>query len=134
MTEQERTMLAKTEQRAKSNSHRLDVVEEEMGKLRDEQKAIYKIAASVEVIADQTKRTQEEVSKLNLKIDKQSADWRESENELEEHLLATDHRVEELQNKPSKKLAENYEKIKVAVITALCSGAATLILTKLFAM
>lgn len=134
MTEQERTTLAKTEQRAKSNSHRLDVVEEEMGKLRDEQKAIYKIAASVEVIADQTKRTQEEVSKLNLKIDKQSADWRESENELEEHLLATDHRVEELQNKPSKKLAENYEKIKVAVITALCSGAATLILTKLFAI
>lgn len=134
MTEQERTTLAKTEQRAKSNSHRLDVVEEEMGKLRDEQKAIYKIAASVEVIADQTKRTQEEVSKLNLKIDKQSADWRESENELEEHLLATYHRVEELQNKPSKKLAENYEKIKVAVITALCSGAATLILTKLFAM
>lgn len=134
MTDQERTALAKVEQLSESNSHRLDVVEGEVGKLRDEQKAIYKIAASVEVIADQTRRTQDEVSKMSLKIDKQSADWRASESELEEHLLETDHRVEELQNTPSKKIAENYEKIKVAVITALCSGAATLIATRFFSM
>lgn len=132
MTDQERTALAKAEQLSESNAHRLDVVENEVGKLRDEQKAIYKIAASVEVIADQTKRTQDEVSKMSLKIDKQSADWHASESELEEHLLKTDHRVEELQNTPSKKLAENYEKIKVAVITALCSGVVTLVLSKLF--
>lgn len=134
MTDQERTTLVQTEQRSKSNSHRLDAVEEEMGKLRDEQKAIYKIAASVEVIADQTKRTQEEVKSMSLKIDKQSADWRQSEEALEEQIQETDHKVDELQNKPSIKIAENYEKIKVAVITALCSGAATLILTKLFDM
>lgn len=134
MTEQERTILIETEQRSKSNQHRLDSMEDEVHSLRDEQRAIYKIAASVEVIADQTKRTQEEVKNMSLKLDKQSDDWRETKETLEEQISETEHRVVEIQNTPANRIAENYDKIKVAVITAFCSGIATYILSKLIAM
>ena len=50
MTEQEKIILIETEQRSKSNSHRIDNMETELRDVKNDQKAIYKIATSVEVI------------------------------------------------------------------------------------
>ena len=51
MTEQETVLLIETEQRCKSNTHRIDNLEGELKEIQSEQKAIYKIATSVELIA-----------------------------------------------------------------------------------
>lgn len=42
MTEQETVMLIETEQRCKSNTHRIDNLEGELKEIQSEQKAIYK--------------------------------------------------------------------------------------------
>ena len=47
MTEQETVLLIETEQRCKSNTHRIDTLEGELKEIQSEQKAIYKIATSV---------------------------------------------------------------------------------------
>ena len=49
MTEQETVLLIETEQRCKSNTHRIDNLEGELKEIQSEQKAIYKIATSVEL-------------------------------------------------------------------------------------
>jgi len=56
MTDQETVMLIETEQRCKSNTHRIDNLENELKEIQSEQKAIYKIATSVELIAATLKR------------------------------------------------------------------------------
>ena len=56
MTEQETVLLIETEQRCKSNTHRIDNLEGELKEIQSEQKAIYKIATSVELIAPRTNR------------------------------------------------------------------------------
>ena len=52
MTEAERIMLIETEQRSKANSHRIDTLVKNLEKMNEENKAIYKIATSVEVMAE----------------------------------------------------------------------------------
>lgn len=42
MTEQETVLLIETEQRCKSNTHRIDNLEGELKEIQSEQKAIYK--------------------------------------------------------------------------------------------
>ena len=42
MTEQETVLLIETEQRCKSNTHRIDKLEGELKEIQSEQKAIYK--------------------------------------------------------------------------------------------
>ncbi len=50
MTEQETVLLIETEQRCKSNTQRIDNLEGELKESQSEQKPIYKIAPSVELI------------------------------------------------------------------------------------
>ena len=57
MTEDETKVLIKTEQRSKANEHRIDKLESDVDNLQKNQNAIYQLAASVQVIAQQTKTT-----------------------------------------------------------------------------
>ena len=62
MTEQETVMLIETEQRSKSNAHRLDNMELELKEIQSEQKAIYKIATSVELITQRVSNIEDKVA------------------------------------------------------------------------
>ena len=117
MTEQEKVTLIETEQRSKSNSHRLDAVEAEMKEIQNEQKAIYKIATSVEVIAQRVSNIEEKVDDTNRKVDSQTKAWQETER-----------RLSEAQNEPYKRTANKVNSIKVAIITTICTFLATGIL------
>lgn len=110
MTEQERIILIETEQRSKSNTHRIDTVEEDMREIKNEQKAIYKIATSVEVIAQRVSNIEDKVDDTNKKVDAQNKAWQETER-----------RLNDTQNEPYKRTANNVNSIKVAIITAICS-------------
>ena len=117
MTEQEQVILIETEQRSKSNTHRLDAMEAEMREIKNEQKAIYKIATSVEVIAQRVSNIEDKVVDTNQKVDSQAKAWQETER-----------RLTEAQNEPYKRTANNVNSVKVAIITAICTFLATGIL------
>lgn len=65
MTDQETVMLIETEQRCKSNTHRIDNLENELKEIQSEQKAIYKIATSVELIAQRVSNIETKVDDTN---------------------------------------------------------------------
>ena len=48
LTEEEIRLLTETEQRARSNSHRIDGLSEEIKEVKSNQKALYQIATSVD--------------------------------------------------------------------------------------
>lgn len=114
MTEQETVMLIETEQRCKSNTHRIDNMEMEIKEIQSEQKAIYKIATSVELIAQRVSNIEGKVDDTNRKVDAQVKAWRETETKLSE-------KMNETENKPYKQIAMNVNSVKVAVITCVCT-------------
>ena len=114
MTEQETVMLIETEQRCKSNSHRIDNLECELKEIQSEQKAIYKIATSVELIAQRVSNIETKVDDTNNNVDAQAKAWQETERKLAD-------KVNETENKPYKQIANNVNSIKVAIITCICT-------------
>lgn len=133
MTEDE-TKLIKTEQRSKANEHRIEKLESDVDDIRKNQNAIYQLAASVQVIAQQTKDMSEDVKSLSTKIDeqgkkidRQDRDRMDAEKALEAKIIA-------VQKEPALRQSDTIDKVKVAVITAICSGVATLILGKILGM
>ena len=111
MTEQETVLLIETEQRCKSNTHRIDNLEG-LKEIQSEQKAIYKIATSVELIAQRVSNIEGKVDDTNRKVDAQAKAWQETERKLSE-------KVNETENKPYKQIANNVNTVKVAIITCI---------------
>ena len=114
MTEQETVMLIETEQRSKSNAHRIDNIELELKEIQSEQKAIYKIATSVELIAQRVSNIEDKVDDTNRKVDSQTKAWQETERKLSE-------KVNETEAKPYRQIANNVNTVKVAIITCVCT-------------
>ena len=114
MTEQETVMLIETEQRSKSNAHRIDNIELELKEIQSEQKAIYKIATSVELIAQRVSNIEDKVDDTNRKVDSQTKAWQETERKLSE-------KVNETEAKPYRQIASNVNTVKVAIITCVCT-------------
>lgn len=121
MTEQEQVMLIETEQRSKSNMHRLDNVEADIREVKNEQKAIYSIATSVELIAQRVGNIETKVDDTRSKVEEQSKSWQETERRLTE-------RANEIENKPLKQTASNVNAVRMAIITGVCTFLATGIL------
>lgn len=112
MTEAERIILIESEQRAKSNSHRIDKLEEDMKEMKDENKAIYKIATSVEVMAEKLGNIEDKVDETNRKVDETARAQRATEERFME-------RIENVENRPANQIAKNVNEIKVKAITAV---------------
>ena len=112
MTENERIMLIETEQRSKANSHRLDSVQNSIDKMKEENKAIYKIATSVEVMAEKLGNIEDKVDETKRKVDETA----EAQRASEERLLQ---RVSDVENAPSKQTANNVNSIRLSIVTAV---------------
>ena len=88
-----------------------------MREVNNDQKAIYKIATSVEVIAQRVSNIEDKVVDTNAKVDTQAKVRQETER-----------RLTEPQNEPYKRTANNVNSVKVAIVTAICTFLATGIL------
>ena len=121
MTEAERTILIETEQRSKSNSHRIDSIEEDIKEMKEENKAIYRIATSVEVMAEKLGNIEEKVDETKRKVDETAKAQRATEDRFLQ-------RVAEIENAPAVQTAKNINEIKVKVITAIITFLVTGIL------
>ncbi len=118
MTEINERTLIETEQRSKANSHRIDSLEKDLDLLKSDQKAIYAIATSVEVIAERVSHIEQKVDETGDKLDAQADAWRETEKKLSD-------KISEAEHKPEKNIASDVNHIKLAVITAVCTAIAT---------
>jgi len=127
MTDQERIMLIETDQRAKSNSHRLDNAEAEIRDIKTDQKAIYKIATSVEVIAQRLGTIEETVKDTKEKVEEQGRALQETDRKLTE-------KISEVENAPSKQAVHNYNSVRIAVITAACTTVVTAVIAALIGL
>ncbi len=107
MTEQDKVTLIETEQRAKSNTHRIEKLEDDVHEIQNDQKAIYKIATSVEVIAQRVTTIEDKVEDTNLQVGKLSE------------------KVSESESRPYRQVATNWNSIKIAIITGICTMIAT---------
>ncbi len=105
MTEAERIMLIETEQRSKANSHRIDALVKNLEKMNEENKAIYKIATSVEVMA-------EKLGSIEAKVDETAI----AQHNSEEKFLQ---RIAEVENAPAVQTAKNVNEIRLRAITAV---------------
>ena len=112
MTENERIMLIETEQRSKANAHRLDSVQNSIDKMKEENKAIYKIATSVEVMAEKLGNIEDKVDETKRKVDETA----EAQRASEERLLQ---RVSNVENAPAKQTANNVNSIRLSIVTAV---------------
>ena len=112
MTENERIMLIETEQRSKANSHRLDSVQNSIDKMKEENKAIYKIATSVEVMAEKLGNIEDKVDETKRKVDETA----EAQRASEERVLQ---RVSDVENAPAKQTANNVNSIRLSIVTAV---------------
>ena len=114
MTDQERVMLIETEQRSKSNGHRIDKLEDDIEAVKEEQKAIYKLVTSVELIAQRVGHIEEKVDDTNKKVNEQREALLETEKRLTE-------KINDSETQPYKDTATRLTTLKWALITAICT-------------
>lgn len=113
MTEQER-ILIETEDRSKSNSHRIDRIETEIKEIRKENKILHDLMTSVKVIAEKMSSIEEKVDAVKSKTDANCSAQREFETKFTKQL-------NEIKNAPASQLFKNWNQVKVAVVTAVAT-------------
>ena len=113
--EHDKTKLIETEQRSKSNAHRIEALESEVKEIKNDQKAIYKIATSVEVLVQRVGNIEEKIDDTNRKVDAQSEAWHNTEARLSK-------KIAETEAEPYKQTAKNVNSVKVAIISCICTA------------
>lgn len=110
LTEEEIRLLTETEQRAKSNSHRIDGLSEEIKEVKSNQKALYQIATSVGVIAQRVSNIEQKVDETNRKVDEQNKALKNAELKIDENA-----------HEPALRTYDSVNKAKAAFIAAAAS-------------
>lgn len=95
--------LAETKERAKSNSHRLDNVEEDIKEIKTENKVIYSLVESIKTISESVSDIKGDIKEIK----KGQGD------------LST--KISEVESKPAQQIANNVNTIKVAVYTCIAT-------------
>lgn len=117
MTLEELAMaLQRTESRAESNSHRLDEMKDEISELKRKQDAIYEMSANLSIITRSIQIVENEIKEV-----------KSNQKELSD-------KVSTLENAPARSSYDSMNKVKLAVITAVCTAIATGILAVIIPM
>lgn len=111
----EESKVAVLEAKVDAHGRELGEIKGEIREIKAEQKAIYKIATSVELIAEHVNRIEEKVDDTNRKVDVQTKAWQDTEMKLSE-------KINETSQRPYKRVFENMNSIKMAIITTICSA------------
>lgn len=101
-----------------------DEHKEDLDKMREEQKAIYDVATSVKVMAEQMHTMNDVMQDTNKKVDVIA----QAQIDSEEHLKK---KITELENKPAKEALETSKKIRMEIILMIVSFLVGGVLAKL---
>lgn len=101
-----------------------DEHKEDLDKMREEQKAIYDVATSVKVMAEQMHTMNDVMQDTNKKVDVIA----QAQIDSEEHLKK---KITELENRPAKEALDTSKKIRMEIILIIVSFLVGGVLTKL---
>ncbi len=102
MTDMEK-IIVETEARTKNNEAKISDIAEELREVKGDQKAIYEIASSIKLIAQRVEQIDDKVNDTNDKVNKLA-------EKVNQHEIL-----------PYKKVADNWNSIKVSLITSVLS-------------
>ena len=106
--------ITENAERSKSNSHRLDEVEGDIKALKDENKVLYEMSASIKTLSDGVIQVRTDVKDIK-------AEQGEMKSE-----------IQEIKNTPEHKKSQIFDKVIAAVCGALGMALLSLILSNLF--
>lgn len=104
MTIQEAKELQEVKSRAESNTHQIDELKERVSQVEHKQDVMYQMSENLALLAQSMKNVESDVSDVKGNV-----------NDLS-------NKVSVLENKPAQNLFTNVVKIKVAVITTICTA------------
>lgn len=117
VTDYEKNSLMETEQRSKLNEIQLTEIKDDIKEIKEENKALYTLATSIELMA------------------RDMTSVKDSVNEVKKDVSEVKGKMVEIEHAPNKKTADTWDKVKVAIITAvgsmLATGAVAFLITSL---
>lgn len=113
-TDRHLTEITEATQRSKSNSHRIDTVEEDIKTLKDENRILYELSASIKTLTDSVVDIKDSVKTIK-------ADQTDMKTE-----------IQEIKNSPYKNKSKWIDKIIAAICGAVGMGILAFILNSLF--
>ena len=103
MNDNDVRILTEVEQRAKSNSHQIEEIKEDVKEIKAENKAIYSLVESIKTISE---------SVADMKID--IKEIKKSQGDLSI-------KISEVESKPARELFNNISKLKWSIVISICS-------------
>lgn len=113
-TEEMDARMARVEERVKLNTHELEVMQGDISDIKKEQKAIYDLNSSVKLIAERMGQMKDKMDDTNTDV-----------KTLHKEMASVKSQIAEVDVKADRQVAKNWNQIKVAIITALCTFLAT---------
>ena len=124
--------LQETTDRAKSNTHQIDEIKEEVKEIRNEQKAIYDIASSVKIMSESMANIKDDVIAVKESQEQFSQKVKEDIEEVKDSQKELTNKIDNIEQKPYK----NWSKLKSTIIggvaTAVGTGAIIYLINYLF--
>ena len=107
MTNEDVRLLQETTDRSINNSKQIDELKERMAKQEEKSDIIYKMSENLSLMTQSLKSVEEDMAEV-----------KDSQKNLSS-------KVSKLENQPAQESLENIKKIKVGVITAICTAIGT---------
>ncbi len=104
MEEKYITIITETAERAKSNTHQIEEIKEEIKGIKEDNKSIGEIATSVKLIAQDMTHIKDDVTEV-----------KNSQSEMKRELF-------EVKNERNKEKVKTFDNIKGMVLTAIATG------------
>ena len=125
-------ILTETTERAKSNTHQISELKDEVREIKKEQKAIYDIASSVKIMSESMANIKEDVIAVKESQEQFSQKVKEDIEEVKESQKELTNKIDNIEQKPYK----NWNKLKSTIIggvaTAVGTGAIIYLINYLF--
>lgn len=125
-------ILTETTERAKSNTHQISELKDEVREIKKEQKAIYDIASSVKIMSESMANIKEDVIAVKESQEQFSQKVKEDIEEVKDSQKELTNKIDNIEQKPYK----NWNKLKSTIIggvaTAVGTGAIIYLINYLF--
>lgn len=102
--------MARVEEQTAANGRDIDTIKSDIAEIRNDQKAIYDLGSSVKLLVERMQHMAE-------KLDDTNADVKT----LNKEMSGVKTQLAEVDVKADKQVAKNWNQIKVAIVTAICT-------------
>ena len=121
-------LITETSERAKSNTHQIDEMKEDIKGIKEDNKVLNRLATSVELIAQDMTHFKNDISEMKGVQSDTQASQAMIRNELSEMRAEMKTEISDVRNERLISKAKTYEEIKSKVMAIIVTGIAAFIL------